>query len=146
MTARSPAVLTIGYEGRDLSEVVRLVRDSGARTLLDVRWRPQSRKRGLSKTPLGAALGQAGVSYRHDRRLGTPPDILAEAHRPGGRYDWAAYAGFLEQQGEALEEAALLAGDGPVILMCYEAHPLECHRRLVAARVAACWDSGVVHL
>lgn len=53
---RHPSVLTIGYEGRDLNEVVRLARDSGAVTLIDVRWRPQSRKPGLSKTTLSAAL------------------------------------------------------------------------------------------
>ncbi len=143
---RRPSVLTVGYEGRSAQDVVRLARDSGAVTMLDVRWRPQSRKRGLSKTSLGASLAEAGLVYDHDRRLGTPPDILAEAHRPGGQYDWAAYREFLDRQVGAVEAAAALAERGPVVLLCYEADPLECHRLLVAERVASCWDGAVSHL
>lgn len=143
---RHPSVLTIGYEGRDLNEVVRLARDSGAVTLIDVRWRPQSRKPGLSKTTLSAALREAGVGYAHDRRLGTPPEILAEAHRSGGQYDWEGYTRFLNAQSEALDHAASLASSGPVLLMCYESHPSECHRRLVGSRIAAVWDSPLLHL
>lgn len=146
MNLLQPNVLTVGYEGRTIQDVVRIVRDSGATSLLDVRWRPQSRKKSLSKTPLTAALAEAGVAYRHDRRLGTPPDILAEAHRPGGQYDWAAYTAFLDEQTDALEAAAATACTGPVALLCYEADPAECHRRLVAVRVAAAWDRQVLHL
>ncbi|MDR1430587.1 MAG: DUF488 domain-containing protein, partial [Propionibacteriaceae bacterium] len=42
--------------------------------LVDVRQTPISRKRGLSKTALGAALSEAGIDYIHLRELGNPRD------------------------------------------------------------------------
>ena len=45
------------------------------RRLIDVRYRPQSRRAGMSKTRLGELLGDHGIAYEHRRALGTPPDI-----------------------------------------------------------------------
>lgn len=74
----------------------------------DVRWRPLSRRRGLSKTALSDALDLVGISYHHDRRLGTPPELLRQL-RTEGAYDWEAYADHLDGQHEAGLDAVALA-------------------------------------
>jgi hypothetical protein len=37
-------------------------------------------------------------------------------------------------------------GEGPILLMCAETSPFDCHRRLVAEAVAAAAKVGVKHL
>ena len=67
--AAAPALFSVGYEGRDLDEFVRLLRAHGVTVLLDVRLNAISRKPGFSKTRLTAALADAGIRYRHARAL-----------------------------------------------------------------------------
>jgi len=136
---------TVGYEGRTQEAIITALADAGVAVLLDVRWRPLSRKRGLSKTALAAACAVAGIEYRHDRRLGTPPEILQRL-RSEGIYDWDAYAAHLETQHAALEDAEEISTAARTALLCYEANPQECHRLLVATRVGSDASLGVVHL
>ena len=48
---------------------------AGVERVIDVRYRPQSRRPGMSKTRLGDLLAEHGIAYEHRRALGTPPDI-----------------------------------------------------------------------
>jgi uncharacterized protein (DUF488 family) len=66
---------TIGYERLMPEALVAELRAAGVRRVLDVRFRPQSRRPGLSKTRLGALLGEHGIAYESRRGLGTPPDL-----------------------------------------------------------------------
>ena len=59
----APTVWTIGYERASLDDVVGALRAAGIRTLLDVRELPLSRRAGFSKSPLRAALQEAGIDY-----------------------------------------------------------------------------------
>lgn len=138
-------ILTVGYEGRSAGEVIELLEGAGVETLLDVRYRPASRKAGLSKTPLSEALAERGIGYHHDRGLGTPPDILKK-ERETGEYDWEAYQKFLNEQGDALEEAAEIVRESRTCLLCYEADAQECHRRFVAEKLSALTGNAVNHL
>ena len=70
----TPAVLSVGYEGRTLGDLVGLLVDHGTTLLLDVRLNAISRKPGLSKSALRAGLAGAGIGYRHARALGNPQD------------------------------------------------------------------------
>lgn len=136
---------TVGYEGRSQPAVIAALADAGIATLIDVRWRPLSRKRGLSKTPLATACAAVGIDYHHDRRLGTPPEILHRL-RTEGVYDWDAYAAHLDTQHDALADAASTATAMRTALLCYEANPQQCHRLLVATRVATEASFRVAHL
>src|SRR5258707_759886 len=62
----------VGYEGRTVDELVAHLVAVGVSRLIDVRLTPISRKRGLSKTALGAALADVGIEYEHRRELGNP--------------------------------------------------------------------------
>ena len=78
---------TIGYEGADLSDFISSVSEAGIKTLVDVRDRAQSRKKGFSKTALSEALNAAGIDYLHLRELGDPKEGR-EAARSG---QWAKF-------------------------------------------------------
>lgn len=45
----APALFSVGYEGRDLSDFVELLQENGVTVLLDVRLNAISRKPGFSK-------------------------------------------------------------------------------------------------
>jgi uncharacterized protein (DUF488 family) len=127
-------LFTIGYERLLPPELVNELRLAGVERLIDVRYRPQSRRPGMSKTRLGQLLGDHGIAYEHRKALGTPPDIrwLFRA----GRIDQAR-AAFLEHvEDTAAAELDALARElhtaPATALLCLEADPAGCHRRVVA--------------
>jgi len=85
----------------------------------------------MSKTRLGEALAERGIAYEHRRALGTPPDIrwLFKANRVAeGR---AAFRAHIEND-PALDALAVELPAGPrTALLCLEAKPAECHRRVI---------------
>lgn len=139
------AILTIGYEGLTSPEFLARLREAGAQRLIDVRWRPGSRKRGLSKTPLTEQTVDIGISYCHYKNLGTPPEIRRKL-RDTGTYDWDEYKAFLAQQTESVEAVAQLAANETIALMCYEADPDQCHRKLVAEALRELTSLEIHHL
>jgi uncharacterized protein (DUF488 family) len=125
---------TIGYERLLPEALVAELEAAGVRRVLDVRYRPQSRRPGMSKTRLGDLLAEHGIAYESRRELGTPPDLrfLFRA----GRIDEAA-AGFRRHlEASACDELDALAEELPgapaTALLCLEADPAHCHRRQVA--------------
>jgi uncharacterized protein (DUF488 family) len=128
-------IYTIGYEGISASRLIELLGEHGVGTLVDARYRPGSRKRGLSKTPLSAACEKAAIGYAHDRGLGTPPEMLRQV-RETGIYDWNSYRAHLLEQTDSLDWASSLAAAEPICLLCYEADASQCHRRIVAEEIA----------
>jgi uncharacterized protein (DUF488 family) len=132
----SPTIWTIGYEKLLPGALVAELEHAGVKRLIDVRYRPQSRRAGMSKTRLGELLGDHGIAYEHRRALGTPPDIRwyyknkqeAEgARRFGAHIEHEEGAAALDALAEELR-----AGAPPTALMCLEADPSVCHRRTVA--------------
>jgi uncharacterized protein (DUF488 family) len=107
--------------------------------VIDVRFRAQSRRPGMSKTRLGALLAEHGIAYEHRRALGTPPDLrfLYRAGRVG-----EAAEGFRAHVREAssgdLDVLAAELRAGPrTALLCLEADPAVCHRRVLADELRA---------
>src|SRR5436190_8037431 len=105
---RYPAVMrifTIGYEGATMDEFLAVLKAAGVERLIDVRALPLSRRPGFSKSPLRAALEQAGIEYVHLKALGTPAEGRAAA-RAGRHKDLERiYAGQLELA-EAIAQSA----------------------------------------
>jgi uncharacterized protein (DUF488 family) len=131
-----PTLWTIGYERLLPPELVAELRAAGVERLLDVRYRPQSRRAGMSKTRLGELLGEHGIAYEHRRALGTPPDIRwfykhnrsAEGQERFGTYVEAESAEELDALAAELRDPATPR----TALMCLEADPAVCHRRTLA--------------
>lgn len=132
-SAGVPMIYTVGYEGRTAESLVELLRLAGADLVVDVRLTPISRKPGLSKTALSDALGEAGIDYVHDRRLGNPRENR-EGFRTGDvKRARSVFRRLLSNgAGEALEDILDLAEDRKVALLCYERDADRCHRQVIA--------------
>jgi uncharacterized protein (DUF488 family) len=107
---------------------------AGVERVIDVRYRPQSRRPGMSKTRLGELLGDHRIGYEHRRALGTPPDLRWLFHAGRVAEAAAAYREHVERAApEALDAlAAELDAAPPTALLCLEADPAGCHRRVIA--------------
>jgi uncharacterized protein (DUF488 family) len=134
-----PTIWTIGYERLGPDSLIAELEAAGVERVLDVRFRPQSRKPGMSKTRLSDAMARHRIAYEHRKELGTPPDLrwlfrhnrLAEARARFREHVEATAAAELD----AL--AAELDGAPPTALLCLEADPAGCHRRVIAEALQA---------
>jgi uncharacterized protein (DUF488 family) len=125
------AVWTIGYERLLPPELVAELEAAGIERVIDVRFRPQSRRPGMSKTRLGALLAEHDIAYEHRRTLGTPPDIRW-LYKHGRVAEGAPAFGAHVERTAAHELDALAAelDHGPrTALLCLEADAAVCHRR-----------------
>jgi uncharacterized protein (DUF488 family) len=132
-------VLTIGHGVRPVEELIASLRDSGARTLVDVRRFPASRRNPqFNRDPLAAALADAQIRYGHavelgGRRSDEPGEERFACIGVGAFRSYAARMGTPGWQ-EAL--AAALTEPDPWF-MCAETPWWRCHRRLIAEQLAA---------
>jgi uncharacterized protein (DUF488 family) len=128
-----PAVWTIGYERLRPEALAAELGEAGVERVIDVRFRPQSRRPGMSKTKLALMLADHRIAYEHRRELGTPADLRWLFH--AGRVEEAAAAYRKHVEATAPEALDALAGevsDGPrSALLCLEEDPAGCHRRVI---------------
>jgi uncharacterized protein (DUF488 family) len=129
------ALYTNGYEGRELAELLAMLRAEKIEKVIDIRELPLSRRRGFSKTPLGEALRAVGIEYVHLKSAGNPyrkqKDTLPRAQL------LAKYKTHIAKADDVVDEVAAEAKGSRAALLCYEHEPAECHRSLLAPRVAA---------
>ncbi len=109
------------------------LRAAGVQRVIDVRYRPQSRRPGMSKTRLSERLADERIAYEHRRELGTPADLrwLYKNNRVAeGR---AGYERHVEEHAsDALDALARELSGGPrTALLCLEEDPAACHRSVL---------------
>jgi uncharacterized protein (DUF488 family) len=141
-------LVSIGYEGKSVRDLVAQLLQQDVRVLVDVRLTPLSRKPGLSKTKLCQALAAVGIGYVHHRALGNPRDNRA-GFRAGEPQSRARYRDMLESAAavNALAHVCELLGGGVVALLCFEDDHAECHRDIVARRLLEVRpNASVVHV
>ncbi|MEJ0060325.1 MAG: DUF488 domain-containing protein [Terricaulis sp.] len=132
-------IWTIGYEHVGVPDFVAELKKARVKLLLDVRELPNSRRAGFSKNILAASLDAAGIGYKHMKPLGTPK-AGRDAAKKG---DVATMHKIIEAKLDtpesqlALREAADLARESRVCLMCLEHDWHVCHRANVARRLEA---------
>ncbi len=128
-----PSIWTIGYEKLRPESLAAELTAAGVERVIDVRFRPQSRRPGMSKTRLGETLADHRIAYEHRRALGTPPDLRWLFHAGRTEQAAAAYREHVETASpEALAELAAEIEDGPrTALLCLEEDPATCHRRVI---------------
>ncbi|HWK25831.1 MAG TPA: DUF488 domain-containing protein [Solirubrobacter sp.] len=133
-----PTVWTIGYERLLPPELVAELEAAGVERVLDVRFRPQSRRPGMSKTRLGELLAEHGIAYEHRRELGTPPDLRHLFHTNQIKPAAAAFRAHVEATApDALDALAAELDHGPrTALLCLEEDPASCHRRVLTEALA----------
>ncbi len=129
-------VFTVGHSSRALEEFIALLRAHGVEQVVDVRRFPASRRHPHFNGPaLAAALAAVGMGYRHLPELGgrraPRPDSIHTAWKDAG---FRGYADHMETPAfeAALEAVVREAVQVQIALMCAEALPWRCHRRLIA--------------
>jgi uncharacterized protein (DUF488 family) len=140
-------VFTVGHGTRPIDELLEVLEGAEARTLVDVRRYPSSRRHPqFNQAALAAAVEGAGIAYRHavelgGRRSGEPGEESFRCIEVAAFRSYAARMRTREWQ-DAL--AAALAESEPCF-MCAETLWWRCHRRLIAELLMARGDE-VVHL
>jgi uncharacterized protein (DUF488 family) len=138
---------TTSYEGQSIDGFLERLRQTGVRTLVDVRELPLSRKAGFSKRALAEALTVEGIAYAHMPQLGCPKSIRDRYKADG---NWARYTldfdKYLATQTAAVTELAHIAGATTTALLCFEADFNRCHRTFVARAAAAAGAPSVAHI
>lgn len=149
----APVVFTVGHSNRSLEAFIALLQAHGVEEVIDVRRFPGSRRFPHFNGPaLAAALAAAGIGYRHlpalgGRRPPRPDSVHTAWEAPGFR----GYADHMETEAfrAGLGEVLAAAAHRRIALMCAEASPWRCHRRLIAdaltvrgVRVEHILDSG----
>lgn len=143
-------IYTIGFTQSSAEDFFGRLKDAGVRRLLDVRLNNTSQLAGFAKArDLPYFLERLiGASYEHQPLLAPTAEILDAYKKRGG--EWAAYErDFDALLAERRIETALDPADfaTPTALLCSEATPEHCHRRLVCEYLARRWpDLEAIHL
>jgi len=140
-------VFTLGYEGADSDQFIRVLKARGVTTLIDVRAKPISRKKGFSKSALAGACTSSGINYEHWIDLGCPEEIRT-AYKASS--DWAAYTRSFKRHlpsiSSKVKELAEKAADETLCLVCFEADPTTCHRYYIAEEMEKISTTKAAHL
>jgi len=141
-------IYTIGYEKRDVAEIIAILRSNKIEVLADIRINPISRKKGFSKRELSAALEAAGIEYVHFRELGTPQEIRGRVRSDGDYARFSKdYAAHLKTRSAALKALLDIVTRRNVCLLCFERDINQCHRKIVAEKLAeVSRDLEIIHL
>jgi uncharacterized protein (DUF488 family) len=136
-----PPVFTVGHSTRPIEELLALLIEHGVTTLVDVRRYPGSRRHPqFSRDALAASLSDAGIEYVHEPDLGgrrsARPDSLHTAWRVEAFRGYADHMETPEFQA-ALDRLIRRAEKETVAILCAEAVPWRCHRRLISDALVA---------
>src|SRR5688572_2791671 len=141
---------TIGFTQKSAERFFTLLKEHGVQCLVDIRLHPGGQLAGFAKgSDLAYFLRElAGCDYVHLPALAPTDPILSEYRKD---HDWARYItrfeALMDERGvpDTLDKG--LFEQQACCLLCSEAKPDKCHRRLVAERMAAAWGGvEVVHI
>jgi uncharacterized protein (DUF488 family) len=127
-----PVIFSIGYEGKTIFNFISILKDAGAKQLIDVRENPFSFKKGFSKTPLMENLIRVGIKYQHIKELGTERQSRKEYKQTGNLSKLCkTFAKRLENNREKYETLLALANKNESAIMCFEENYRMCHRQVL---------------
>jgi len=136
-------IFTIGFTKKTAEVFFQLLQEAHVQKLIDIRENRVGQLAGFAKYPdLAFFLHRvAGIAYDYQPIFAPSPEIRT-AYRKS--HDWAQYEkSYVElmAQRKVLEQADPASFEGRVALLCSEAEPEKCHRRLVAEMLAQHWIS-----
>lgn len=130
------AVHTIGHSNREFDEVIAMLRANSITDLVDIRSLPGSRKYPQWDQDRIIEALPSDITYHWIRELGgrrhTPKDVPS----PNTGWNVKAFQNYADHMDTAefaqgLEALIEIARHGRPAIMCSEAVPWRCHRRLV---------------
>jgi uncharacterized protein (DUF488 family) len=129
-------IFTIGHSTRSLEDLIAMLKAHSIRRLVDIRTVPRSRRNPqFNREALPASLAGHGIAYENEPRLGGLRRARPDSPNTGWRN--AGFRGYADHMGtpqfrQALERLIETGQRERVAIMCAEAVPWRCHRRLVA--------------
>lgn len=129
-------IYTIGYGNRKTEEFLRLLLKYNIKYLIDVRSHPISKfNPEFSRSSLNNTLAENGIKYvfMGDSIGGRPIDISCYDIKGKVDYNIVAEKDFFKKGIERLRTA--YKKDIPVVIMCSEANPCDCHRSKLIGKV-----------
>jgi uncharacterized protein (DUF488 family) len=141
----TPTVATIGFTRTTAESFFRRLVDADVRKVVDVRLHNSSQLAGFAKAgDLGYFLKTiGGMDYVHEPLLAPTEAMLRTYRKEKG--SWAAYEQrFLDLMAERrIEQRLAPASLDGACLLCSEATPDHCHRRLVVDYLNRCWGGSL---
>jgi len=136
-------LFTIGFTKKTAEEFFRLLQDAEVEKLIDVRENRLGQLAGFAKHPdLAFFLRRvAGIAYDYQPIFAPSTEIRTTYLQS---HDWAQYQkSYVElmAQRRAVEQVDPASFEGRVVLLCSEAEPEKCHRRVVAEMLAQHWNA-----
>jgi uncharacterized protein (DUF488 family) len=134
-------IFTLGHSTRTSEELLDLPSENGVTLLVDVRRFPASRRHPqFGKEALAASLATRAISYLHEPDLGGRRATKADSPNTAWRVD--AFRGYADHMATPAFQAALArlidaGASRPTAILCAEAVPWRCHRRLIADALVA---------
>ncbi|MDQ3692092.1 MAG: DUF488 domain-containing protein [Chloroflexota bacterium] len=143
-------LFTIGFTQKPAERFFTLLADAGVERVIDIRLKPGGQLSGFANgRDLPFFLHRLnGGRYLHRPVLAPTAEILGDYRQD---HDWDRYVERFETLMDERDVPGGLDQDSFVreasCLLCSEASPEQCHRRLVADRIARVWgDMEIVHL
>ncbi|MBZ9746747.1 DUF488 domain-containing protein [Mesorhizobium sp. CO1-1-7] len=150
MTMHSIHVSTIGFTKSTAERFFERLLNANVKKLIDVRLNNTSQLAGFAKAEdLAYFLRKiGGIQYVHQPMFAPTADILDAYKKEKG--DWSVYERQFTQllEGRKIEERLRPDMFDGTCLLCSEATPHHCHRRLVCEYLNSKWGSPlkVLHL
>ncbi|MDE3230272.1 MAG: DUF488 domain-containing protein [Chloroflexota bacterium] len=143
-------IYTTGFTKKTAEQFFESLRRAGIRRLLDIRLNNSSQLAGFSKRDDLAYFLRVicGAGYQHEPLLAPTQELLDAYKKRKG--EWADYerrflALMRERRIEQRIPRSIFAT--PTVLLCSEATPEHCHRRLVAEYLRDHWgDLTIIHI
>ena len=142
-------LMTIGFTKSSAEQFFTRLTQSGTQRVIDVRLNNSSQLAGFAKkSDLGYFLKQlCDIQYVHLPQLAPTQPMLDEYRAGAGKWELyqRAFLALLAQRQVERSVPQDLLSNG--CLLCSEATPHKCHRRLVAEYLQSKWpDVDIVHL
>ena len=127
-------VYTLGYQGLNIAEYIRLLREADVRRVFDVRDRAWSQRPDFVKSSLQYELARAGIDYVHTPYVGNPPEIRKRAKSAADCL--RKFRKHILRNAEAVKRLLCLIEDAnrsnqASCLTCYERDAQDCHRSVL---------------
>jgi uncharacterized protein (DUF488 family) len=144
MAATIP-IMTIGFTQTSAESFFERLINAGVRKVVDVRLHNTSQLAGFAKAgDLEFLLGRvAGIDYAHEPLLAPTDEMLLDYKKRNG--DWQIYEQrFLALMAERKIESHFTPDTlRNTCLLCSEAKPHYCHRRLVVEYLNSRWSGAI---